>query len=243
MPPRPPRQVPRRNAPSEHPPGPPQIRVVVDSNVFARTKWIGPIVDSARAGYTPLHWCPCIIAETSRLLARLWISRNEGDVSPPGWRRHADKAKAWFAVMTMLFHVVDDRPPYDPQWADPPPDEWDAPIWSAAVRANAHIIVTENLQDGPPPDEQGIRRFQGIWFMHPDFFVKLLEVWADLVTTRTLQTLEEDPSLAPLIATSEIRSSLVVAETETESEIPSGMRSFIDDLFKKQEAEQKHQDC
>lgn len=59
-------------------------------------------------------------------------------------------------------------------WTDVPPDPWDQPIWTAAVRvreahgADLALVITENLRDGPPPRENGLRLHDGILFIHPD---------------------------------------------------------------------------
>ena len=52
--------------------------------------------------------------------------------------------------MTRIFRVVEDSPPHEALWAPVPSDEDDLPIWTTAVRAGAHVVVTENLKDGPP---------------------------------------------------------------------------------------------
>ena len=64
--------------------------------------------------------------------------------------------------MAEVFHVVEDRPPPEPMWTAVPADPYDAPVWSAAARADADCVVTENLTDGPPPDERGLRVHAGI---------------------------------------------------------------------------------
>jgi hypothetical protein len=150
-----------------------------------------PIVDSARAGHVRLFWSPCIIEEASRLQAWLWLKRRAGDVSEASRRGLSDLAKRWFRIMTTVFEVVDDKPPPAPLWTETPRDDDDLPIWTAAVRAKADVIVTENLDDGPPPDEDGLRHYQGIWYVHPDDFVALLDWWGHLYETGQSRTYHE----------------------------------------------------
>jgi hypothetical protein len=50
--------------------------VLLDANIFARRQWMGPIVESARAGRIVLIWSPAIIAEASRVLLWLHIWKN-----------------------------------------------------------------------------------------------------------------------------------------------------------------------
>ena len=209
------------------------VRAVVDSCVFARTKWMKPILGGARAGYLAPIWSPCIIAETTRLLTKLWIKHNAGDVSAASWRKYSKEAKDWFAVMTLAFEVEEDRPPYEAQWVDPPPDEWDVPIWTAALRSGASIIVTENLKDAPPEDDRGMRLYRGVLFMHPDVFIDFLQHYSDLVSTRSLPMLRDEPSLTPLVA----EESTPVADTEA-TDFPPHLRRTIEEVLKK--ADEKH---
>jgi hypothetical protein len=61
-----------------------------------------------------------------------------------------------------------------------PPDPRDVQIWTAAVRGQAHFVVTSNLDDGPPPDDDGVRAHAGIMYVAPDPFLGLLDLRADL---------------------------------------------------------------
>lgn len=159
------------------------IRAVVDSCVFAKRRWIGPIALAAQAGYLVPLWSPCIIAETSRLLTWLWMQRHPGPLDTAARRAYSEYGHRWFDALSPVFSVVEDQPPPEPMWADPR-DTHDAPIWTAAVRGRALYVVTENLKDGPPVDVDGLRTHAGITYIHPDDFVPLVDLWAELVAAR-----------------------------------------------------------
>lgn len=197
-----------------------------------------PILEAARAGFVTPLWSPCIIEETSRLLAWLELRRAGSDFSDANWDRLSQRAKAWFSLMSSLFEVVDDRPPYADQWSDPPRDPGDVPIWTAAIRGNAHVIVTENLKDGPPADEGGIRRYRGVWFMDPEMFGMLVGFLADLVTSRRVTTLKYDPSLAPLLATADVATAPPSSRPKR-SDLPKAIQSFLDELESRENASEQ----
>jgi predicted nucleic acid-binding protein len=111
---------------------------------------MAPLVKSARAGHIELLWSPAIIAEASRVLLWIWLQKRNGVMTEALKRESFDIARRWFEVMSSVFKVVEDRPPYAPQWTDSPRDENDRPLWTAAVNAGAQVVVTENLRDGHP---------------------------------------------------------------------------------------------
>jgi hypothetical protein len=164
-------------------------RAVIDTCVFAHlNQWISPLVDAARNGNVELIWSPVIIAETHRLLTWQWLLRHDGDLSRQSWDACSEQAKAFWRWVSPAFRVVDDRPPDEPSWTNRPRDEWDIPLWNAAVRSGAAFIVTENLRDGPPPDTEGIRRHEGIVFIHPEDFLTLIAQDIDHRTLREVQS-------------------------------------------------------
>jgi PIN domain len=162
---------------------------MIDSCVLADQKWLTPIVLTAEAGYVVPLWSPCIIAETSRLHAQLWMKRRGVPRTNADRRVFSEQAHRWFAYVSRAFQVVEDAPPPAAMWTMPPPDPYDVPIWTAAVRARAHFVVTSNLKDGPPSDSDGVRAHAGIMYVHPDPFLGLLDLWADLTATRQAKTL------------------------------------------------------
>ena len=161
----------------------PPLRAVIDSCVFAKRRWLEPIVLSARAGYVVALWSPCIIDETSRFRTVQWIKRCGVPTSRGERRRLSEESHRWFHYVSAAMHVVDDRPPLEPMWTPEPPDVEDQPIWTAAVRGGAHFVVTANLRDGPPPGANGIRTYNGITYVPPEPFVGLLDFWADVMAT------------------------------------------------------------
>jgi hypothetical protein len=140
---------------------------------------VKPLVDAARSGIVELVWSPIIIAETNRLLTWRWVQRHGGDLSSQSWRACAADAKRFFQEVHPAFTVVDDRPPNELLWANEARDEWDIPLWNAAVRSRADFVVTENLVDGPPPAADGVRRYDGIVFIHPNEFLEQLAAAAE----------------------------------------------------------------
>ncbi|MBA2355398.1 MAG: PIN domain-containing protein [Acidobacteria bacterium] len=153
------------------------LRTVVDANVFARRDWMQAVRRAAEDGRIVPFWSPAIIAEVVRVLTWLWIRRNGGEVSEWARRAHSVEAHRWFSSMTDLFHVVEDRPPLAASWSDPMRDPHDAPIWTAAVRARAALVVTDNLRDGPPLGGDGLRSWRGIVYVSPDDLIRFLDAW------------------------------------------------------------------
>jgi hypothetical protein len=91
------------------------------------------------------------------------------------WQRCAEAAKLMFSQLTLYFRVIDDCPPQTALWTDSPPDEWDWPLWTAAERAEAVFIVTDNVQNGPPKGPDGVQEHAGIFIVHPDVFLRLID--------------------------------------------------------------------
>jgi hypothetical protein len=169
---------------------------VVDSCVFPRRVWLDPIVRGARSGAIVPIWSPLIISELNRLLTWTWLQRHQGELTTATWQACSADAKRWFTIMTAVFRVVDDCPPQEDAW-DSPRDPWDVPIWSAAKRSGARIIVTANLRDGPPPDERGRQIFEGVVWCHPEVFARLIDLWADAVATGEREDAEDAAPIVP----------------------------------------------
>ena len=168
---------------------PPPFVAVIDANVFGRSAWIRPIVRAAEDGILIAVWSPLIISEVNRLLTWLWIRRHDNDTSESARRQCSANFKVWYANVAVHFQVVEDRPPLAEMWTDTPPDLWDAPIWTAAVRAldlydrSGVIVVTDNLKDGPPPDEHGLRQYNHVAFIHPVDLVQMVARWQNISLT------------------------------------------------------------
>lgn len=140
-----------------------------------------PLLDAAEAGYITLYWSPAIIAEVSRVLVLIWLWKRGGQLTGALRREASEVAHRWFDYVTTVLRVVEDCPPYEDQWTDSPRDTHDRPIWTAAVRAGAHFVVTENLKDGPPEDSEGYRVWNDIVYVHPDQFLEFLDGGTDIV--------------------------------------------------------------
>jgi hypothetical protein len=106
---------------------------------------------------------------------RIWLRKRGGVMNEALQREASDVARRWFDYVTAVFRVVEDCPPYEAQWTNTPRDVDDRPIWTAAVRAGAQIIVTENLKDGPPADSNGLQIWGGILFIHPEKLIQTLD--------------------------------------------------------------------
>ena len=172
------------------------LRVVIDACVFPQTKrWLVPLIDASKTGYIILIWSPLIIAESNRVLTWLWLKRHGREFSNSTWRQCSTDFKRMFGRLTSVFHVIEDSPPLAEAWIEPS-DVWDIPIWTAAKRGSADFIVTENLSDGPPRNEEGFREYDGIVFSHPDEFLGLLTVVADYLEAQDLVQSAEDPKRA-----------------------------------------------
>ena len=131
-----------------------------------------------------LIWSPWIIAETHRILTSRWIDRHfqrGGKWDTAAKRQLSRDAHRWLMRIAPAFHVIEDRPPLEPLWTTPPPDEYDWPVWTAAVRSQAHCVVTDNLKDEPPADARGVRQWQGIAYVSPADFQIILDVWSDIL--------------------------------------------------------------
>jgi len=174
------------------------IKVAPDANIFTFEPWVERLKRGAERGRVRLYWSPKTVEEVGRVRLWIWIKRVlRTSPAPTGssawkalWERYSGEAHLWFAEISPLIEVAEDRPPHEPAWADPHPDPNDAWLWNGARRAGAHIVLTANLRDAPPPDGQGVRQHDDILFVHPDAFVRMLDVWEEIVTTsRTLDTI------------------------------------------------------
>ncbi len=181
----------------------PPLVAVVDANVFGQTTLLDLIIAAAKNGRVIVIWSPLIISEVSRLLTWRWIKQHGDDLSTGARRQCSVDLKRWYSHVAVHFHVVEDRPPLEPMWTDTPPDPWDQPIWTAAVRARALfggalvLVITSNLRDGPPIDQDGLRRFQEIAFVSPDEAIQLIEVAAQVESSESLPAFGEQPGQTP----------------------------------------------
>ena len=170
------------------------LGVLVDSNAFGRRAWIQALIDASLAGCILLYWSPTIIEEMAQLRQLIWIRnwlKQGGTTFTDGVRRRfSEEAHRWMDFISPHFHVVEDKPPFALAWADPMPDPYDAPIWTAARRARANVIVTQNLKDGPPRNEHGIQVFADVLYLDPDDLPAFLLWWGDYYASGGLEPFE-----------------------------------------------------
>lgn len=158
------------------------------------------LVAAASNRHLELFWSPYVIAEASRVYTWLWLGRHGPDTSNAARRAHSEAACRWFGIMTVVFRVVEDAPPQVSFWTDSPRDPHDRPIWTAAVRARAHVVVTDNLRDGPPSDDRGLRQWNRILYVAPDHVVAALDWWADEVASGRGVDDPSLPGVPPLLS-------------------------------------------
>jgi hypothetical protein len=181
----------------------PSLVAVVDANVFAQTTLLDLIIAAAKNGRVTIIWSPLIITEVSRLLTWRWIKRHGDELSEWARRQCSVDLKRWYEQVAVHFHVVEDRPPLEPMWTDVPRDPWDQPVWTAAVRTKAIfpgsvvLVITSNLRDGPPVDQDGLRRFQEITFVSPDEAIQIIEAVAQVESRGSSPGLGQQPSQVP----------------------------------------------
>jgi hypothetical protein len=176
------------------------LGVVPDANVFTRQSWVDRLVGEAREGRVRLYWSPKIVEEMARVRLWIWVKRELRGSPPPAgsrawklwWGRYSAEAHAWFARVSPLASVVEDREPHEPAWAEPHPDPNDAWLWNAARRIGADFVVTENLKDAPPLSAASARLHDRVNFVHPTTFMSLLDLWDDLWATADIPADVED---------------------------------------------------
>ena len=187
------------------------LRAVVDSCIFPHVQaWLKPILEDARLGYVLPLWSPLILAESNRTLTWLWLTRHGGDLSAESRRRCSEAAKQMFTHLTTAFRIVEDCPPLDLLWSRHPADDWDAPIWTAAIRSRAHFIVSENLEHGPPETGE-LRTYGGVYLIHPSDFIQFIDWLADVTVATRLPIfdgidLDPDPSALDVPVAGDVRS-------------------------------------
>ncbi|WP_169307919.1 PIN domain-containing protein [Kyrpidia tusciae] len=143
---------------------------VVDASVLVSNSNREHLVTAAYEGlYRPI-WSPWIIAELNRALTWNWI-RNKG-----GLRERTQLSKRYNDMMSFLasvFDCVDPKPPWYPAWPKLA-DENDLPISSTAKFADADYIVSANVREFPPQNDEGKHVWEGVEYITaPDFFKRI----------------------------------------------------------------------
>src|SRR4051794_35631422 len=132
-----------------------EIRAVIDTSTLVRPSLRRRLQEAARADAYTAIWSPWIIAELNRVLVWRWIkNRTNNDLSDANERHCGQSAKIMMNLLLSTFDLVHPTPPYPPAW-ETLTDEWDHPIWAAAVIGDAHYVVSENTNDYPPQQPEG----------------------------------------------------------------------------------------
>jgi len=149
------------------------LRAVLDTSSLYSPRLRRELQQAAQLDLFVGVWSPWIIAELNRVLTWQWIEYSGGDTSRPNERRCSEAAKTMMELLLATFELVNPRPPYPPAW-DKLGDEWDLPIWAAAVEGRARYVVSENSSDFPPARE-GRHTHEGIEYVTGRAFLDLLD--------------------------------------------------------------------
>ncbi len=123
-------------------------------------------------------WSPWIIAELNRVLVWRWIkdppsSQAIHDLTDANERRCGEAAKLMMEWLLPTFELIAPLPPYPPPWEDLS-DQWDHPIWAAAKLSRATHVISENIHDYPPAQQDGRHIYAGIEYLSGEAFLKML---------------------------------------------------------------------
>lgn len=153
------------------------IRAVIDTSTLVGRRLRIEIQEAAADDLFVAVWSPWIIAELNRVLTWRWIKdRPPGnDLSDANERQSGDAAKRMMDLLFPVFELVHPLPPYPPVW-DTLTDQWDIPIFAAAVAGNAQFVVSENTRDYPPRGADGRYVFGGIEYLGGAAFLERLNM-------------------------------------------------------------------
>lgn len=76
-------------------------------------------------------------------------------------------------LLIPAFELVDPRPSYPPAWPALT-DQWDHPIWAAAVEGGASYVISENTSDFPPSQADERHVYNGIEYLRGAKFLARL---------------------------------------------------------------------
>lgn len=150
------------------------VRAVVDTSSLVGYALRRDLQQAAQIGVFKAFWSPWIIAELNRVLVWRWIKDRTGnDLSPANERACGASAKAMMSLLLPVFGLVAPLPPYPAPW-EMLTDEWDHPIYAAAVASRAHYVISENTHDYPPRNADGFHVYNGIEYLHGQRFLARL---------------------------------------------------------------------
>ncbi len=132
---------------------PPAARVpvaVLDTSVLVAV-WSRVALQTLASGPEPVYqpvWSEWIIAETWRVLTWRWAQRGAK------WEEVTASANAMLRHLLPVMRLVSLREAPAALPAPPIADPDDGPIWTTAVLARAHYVVSDNIHDFPPLREE-----------------------------------------------------------------------------------------
>lgn len=112
------------------------------------------------------------------MLTWRWIRRpppgiQPNDLSVANERLCGEAAKRMMEWLIPPFEVIAPVLPYPPPW-EGLTDQWDRPIWAAAVVGQAQYVISENTHHYPPRQADGRRVHQGIEYLGGRAFLDFL---------------------------------------------------------------------
>ena len=154
------------------------VRAVIDTSSLVGYTSRRDLQQIAQLGAFVGIWSPWIIGELYRVLTWRWIrnpapGRSRGDLSNANYHACSLASKQMMELLINTFEVVDPKPPYPPAWKAFP-DEWDYPIWAAAVESSATYVVSENTHHFPPRQKNGDHSHNGITYLSSEEFLRRL---------------------------------------------------------------------
>jgi len=147
------------------------VRAVVDTSSLVGYALRRDLQQAAQIGVFNAFWSPWIIAELNRVLVWRWIKDRTGnDLSRANENACSESAKAMMALLMPVFALVNPLPPYPLPW-ETLTDEWDHPIYAAAVASRAHYVISENTHDYPPRNADGFHLYNDIEYLSGQRFL------------------------------------------------------------------------
>jgi hypothetical protein len=150
----------------------PPVRAVLDASVLV-ARWSRLVLSVAAKGsvrrFQPI-WSEWIIAETWRVLAVRWL-RQQPAPARDDEAALTRAANAMLLALLPVMELVSVAPPFEAAWPQLR-DRYDRPVWAVARRAAAHFVISHNLSDFPPRDQDGLCRHAGVEYITAENFLR-----------------------------------------------------------------------
>lgn len=148
------------------------VKALLDANVLIPHRTRQTLEMYSRLGFYEGYWSPWIVEEMGRGVTWRWIRANGTDRAS---RDNLSRlAKVAMRHLEPTLRVVSPTLPYPAAWPALR-DAGDHPVWAAAVLAGVAYVVSDNTRDFPPPDEDGVARYDGITYITASAFIRALE--------------------------------------------------------------------